>query len=218
MHYTKNSIGNYQSGVEVMFRNSIHQHAIKETVTKYGYSEELLRKIYDLNSDLLKVVESAKLAKHKKAEVFKKKNDLLTSVKKEYMRYVKLARIVLGNNIMAEEALVLNGARARTHKEFVFQMTVFVSNLLKNKEWLEALGVFNIKQENIKGLENHLSDYARLSELCLEAQGEVKRLTTLKKKMLTEIQSYVSDYVKVVRIAFEEKPKLLMSLGIRVKE
>lgn len=217
MHYTKNSIINYQTGVELLFRNSIHQPGIKETVMKYGYDEAQLTHIYKRNDELTRLVSSIEQAKYQKTLLFGKKNELLRQIKKDYMRYLKLARIVLVNDVKAEEALMLNGARQRTIKELVFQISIFVSNLLNNVEWLKALSIYNITEANIKQLNEQLKELSRLTERSLEAQGEVRRLTTLKKKMLVEIQSYVSDYVKVVRIALEEKPKLLQSLGIKVK-
>lgn len=218
MHYTKNSIVSYQSGVELLLRNSLHEDSIKRTVNQYGYNEKELNYIYGLNKELTELVDASEAAKNRKRLVYRDKSNLLTRIKKEYMRYLKLARIVLAEDLKAGEALMLNGARARTINEFIFQMNAFVSNLLKNEDWLNALKVYNIQTENIQALEEQLKELGHLSDKCLEAQGEVRRITNLKKKMLVNIQGYVSDYVKVVRIAFEEKPGLLVSLGIKAKD
>ena len=218
MHYTKNSIVSYQSGVELLLRNSLHEDSIKRTMNQYGYNEKELNYIYGLNKELTELVDASEAAKNRKRLVYRDKSNLLTRIKKEYMRYLKLARIALAEDLKAGEALMLNGARARTINEFIFQMNTFVSNLLKNEDWLNALKVYNIQTENIQALEEQLKELGHLSDKCLEAQGEVRRITNLKKKMLINIQGYVSDYVKVVRIAFEEKPGLLVSLGIKAKD
>jgi len=217
MHYTKNSITNYQSGIELLLHNSLHQHSIKSAVTKFGYSEAQLNHINDLNKELTNVVHEVEQAKNEKRIVYRDKNDLLLKIKKQYMRYLKLTRIVLGEDPKASEALLLNGTRARTYKELLFQISAFVSNLMNNSSWLNALAVYNIKSDDIEQLNNRLAELSHLSDKCLEAEGEVRRLTTLKKKKLVTIQGYVSDYVKVVRIAFEEEPKMLVSLGISTK-
>ncbi len=217
MHYTKNSISNYQSGVELLFRKSIHQEGVKNTVVNYGYDEKQLQRIYDLNKELSQVVTATEQAKVNKALLFNRKNELLKSVKRIYMRYLKLARIALVDDVKAEQALMLSGARFRTNKELLFQINVFTSNLLNSDEWLAQLRVYNISLENLTSLNEQLKELARLTEICIEAQGEVKKYTVLKKKKLIEVQGYVSDYLKVVRIALEEKPKLLKSLGIKVR-
>ncbi|MCT4587460.1 MAG: hypothetical protein N4A71_06525 [Carboxylicivirga sp.] len=217
MHYTKNSILTYQSGVELLLRNSLHKDSIKQTVVRYGYDEKELNYIYGLNKELTDLVDASEAAKNRKRIVYHDKSVLLARIKKDYMRYLKLTRIALADDVKAGEALILNGARARTINEFVLQMTVFVSNLLKNKDWLNALNVYSIQREDIEQLNDRLKELSHLSDKCLEAQGEVRRITSLKKKKLVDIQGYVSDYVKVVRIAFEEKPGLLVSLGIKAK-
>ncbi|MBR8534843.1 hypothetical protein KDU71_04665 [Carboxylicivirga sediminis] len=217
MHYTKNSIANYQSGVELLLYNSLNQQSVKNTVTQFGYSEDELNHIYNLNRELAGIVTAVEQAKSHKRLVFRDKNALLAGIKKDYMRCLKLARIVLSEDLKAAEALMLNGSRARTYNELLFQISAFVSNLMNNSSWLNALNVYNISTETIRELQERLKQLGQLSDKCLEAQGEVRRLTDLKKKKLVNMQRYVSDYVKVVRIALEEKPKLLSSLGIGAK-
>ncbi len=218
MHYTKNSIANYQSGVELLLRNSLHQQAIKSAVNNFGYSEEDLRHIYDLNKELAGVVSATEQARYQKRLLYRHKGELLAGIKKDYMRYLKLARIGLSDDLKAVEALVLNGSRARTYKELLFQINAFVANLMNNPGWLNALSVYNVSADAVKELQGRLRELNVLSDRCLEAEGEVRRLTDQKKKKLVNIQRYVSDYVKIVRIAFEETPKMLVSLGIKRKD
>ncbi|MCG8582830.1 MAG: hypothetical protein MI866_23115 [Bacteroidales bacterium] len=217
MHYTKNRISEYQSGVEVLFRNSMDQEDVKSTVGKYGYGEAQLSRMYNLNRELSVLLDNIETAKRHKVRVYDEKNKLYESLKKDYMRYLKLARIALADNAGATAALILDGARARTKNEFILQMKAFISNLINNKEWLTELSVYNISADDIKIMDANLDELERKMRVCLEAQGQVRSLAVDKKRLLVQLQSYVSDYVKVVRIALEEKPKLLVSLGITVK-
>jgi hypothetical protein len=217
MHFTKHRLNTYLSGVELLFGNSLKQSNIKDEVNKYGYDESQLIAVYNHKSDLEAIENQKHLAENEKKILYNKKTLLANVVKRDYMRYLKLARIAFVDNPKAIEALMLNGARARTNKELMFQMSIFVSNLLNNKEWIETLQGVNISKDQVKKLEGLLGEQNRLAEQCLEAKGEVKRLTDMKRKKLVELQRYVSEYVKVVRIAFEERPKLLLSLGIKVK-
>ncbi|MCU4155770.1 hypothetical protein J1N10_07255 [Carboxylicivirga sp. A043] len=218
MHFTKHRLNTYLYGVELLFGNSLKQNHIKDEVNKYGYDENQLIAVYNHKSDLEAIESQKHLAENEKKVLYNKKNLLANVVKRDYMRYLKLARIAFAENPKATEALMLNGARARTNKELMFQMSIFVSNLLNNKEWIVTLQGVNVGKEQIKKLEALLGEQNRLAEQCLEAKGEVKRLTDMKRKKLIELQRYVSEYVKVVRIAFEERPKLLLSLGIKVKK
>ncbi|WP_430814852.1 hypothetical protein [Carboxylicivirga sp. RSCT41] len=217
MHYTKNRISEYQSGVEMLFRNSMDQEDVKRTVDKYGYGEAQLSRMYNLNQELSVLLEKMEEAKHHKVYVYDEKNKLYERLKKDYMRYLKLARIALADNAGASAALMLGGARARTKNEFVLQVKAFVSSLLNNKDWLSELSVYNISEDDVKIMDADLDELERKIRVCLEAQGKVRSLAVDKKKLLVQLQSYVSDYVKVVRIALEERPKLLVSLGIKMK-
>lgn len=217
MHYTKNRISEYQSGVEILFRNSMDQEDVKRTMNNYGYGEAQLSLMYNLNLELRELLGRLEVAKHQKILVYDEKSKLLAQLKKDYMRYLKLARIALADNADASAALVLGGARARTNNELVLQMKAFVSNLLNNQTWLSGLGVYNVTEADMKKLEQRIDVLEQKTRVCLEAQGKVRGLTVSKKKLLVKLQGYVSDYVKVVRIALEGKPNLLVSLGIKVK-
>ncbi|MBK3516361.1 hypothetical protein [Carboxylicivirga marina] len=217
MHYTKNRISEYQSGVELLFKNSMDQELVKSIVDKYGYDEAQLSLMYNLNKELRELLGRLEVAKHQKVLVYDQKNQLFAQLKKDYMRYLKLTRIALADDAGASAALLLEGARARTNNALELQIRAFVSNLLNSKVWLEALGVYNVSVADVKKLQSDLEQLVQRNRVCLEAQGEVRSLTVYKKKLLVKLQAYVSDYVKVVRIAFEEKPKLLVSLGINVK-
>ncbi|WP_439185710.1 hypothetical protein [Carboxylicivirga taeanensis] len=217
MHYTKNSISSFQSGVELLFYNSLHQQSIKSAIERYGYREGDLIRIYNLNKELADAINASEVAKGRKREVFREKNQLFANIKREYMRYLKLARIALSDDIKAAEALMLNGARERTYKALLFQINAFISNLINNVEWLDAITVFNITRDALYELRRQVKELNHLSDRCLEAQGEVRRLTELKKRKLVDVQRHVSDYVKIVRIAFEDHPEALVSLGIKKK-
>gem|GEM_PF-3839656 len=218
MHYTKHSISHYQDGVGQLVRNSMQQAAVKNEVVKFGYDETLLLQIQGLNEELSQVQSAQSKAKAEKVHLFQQKSDLLTEAKKNYMRYLKLSRIALGEDVKAAEALLLNGARSRTYNEMVFEMNVFASNLLANQQWSGALAGYNVSINDLENLQQSLGALNDLTDRCLEAQGEVRRLTVLKKKLLVELQGYVSDYVKIVRIALEKKPRLLVSLGIKAND
>jgi len=217
MHYTKYSIAHYVLDVEVLIVNSYRQPAIKKAVDKYGYDEAMLDVLKEVHQDLVGVLDEQAHAKSVKRDLYAERTLLKKQVQKVYMKYLKLARIAFVDDLKIREALLLDGERMRTYNEWLFQVAVFCSNLTANQDWLSLLKRYGIARHDIVELDNWRNKLIRLTEKCIEAKGEVKRLTESKHKKVIEVQSCVSDYIKIARIALENKPKLLNCLGINVK-
>ncbi|WP_430810052.1 MULTISPECIES: hypothetical protein [unclassified Carboxylicivirga] len=217
MHYSRSSLAVFQSGIELLIQRSLQQITVLNAIRHYGYDEPRLHQMQALNADLLKLAETVEQAKKDRQALFKEKRRMYAAIKRDYMRYLKLTRILLAEDKNAVKVLMLNGIRERKLKDFTFQMTTFVSNLLNSRDWLNALSVYNISPEDLRSLDARLKDLMRLDGQCNEAQNEVKRLLIQRKKKLLEMQRQVSDFVKVLRIALEQQSNLLAGLGLTTK-
>lgn len=217
MHYTKYRIGHYVSDVKLLVQNSMSQPVVKKAVNRYGYDEAMLKVLKGLNEELSAVLIEQESAKIKKRDLYAERARVKNYIQKAYMKYLKLARIAFAEDLKVREALLLDGERARTYNDWFFQVTVFCSNLLTKESWLNVMSRYGIVKDEIIQLDTSLKNLNRITETCIGAQGEVRRLTGLKSKKVLELQNHVSDYVKIARIALEKTPQLLESIGIGAK-
>lgn len=218
MHYTKQTITSFIHQAGILVHNSKNVDDIKNAVMQYGYDERRLDDGEEVFSMLKEVAFKQHQAKSDKVEKFKKKQDLQMAIHKLYMKYLKIARIAFAEDFKARNVLILDGSRERTYKEWYFQVSVFCSIMLKNDDgYQDKMAQFGIASEKIEDLRRQLVVLNELNDECLKSAAELKRLTALRKKMVIKMQNYVSDFIKIARIALEHSPKALQSLGVNVK-
>lgn len=218
MHYTKQTITSFIHQAGILVHNSKNVDDIKNAVMQYGYDERRLDSGEQVYNELKKISYNQHRAKSMKGEKYKQKQELQKQIHKVYMKYLKIARIVFADDFKARSVLMLEGVRERTYKEWYFQVSVFCSIMLKNDDgYLERMAEYGIEKVRIEELKSQLGRLNELNDECLTCAGELRKLTAQRKQMVIEMQSYLSDFLKIARIALENSPKILQSLGVDVK-
>ncbi|MBS2097647.1 hypothetical protein [Carboxylicivirga linearis] len=217
MHYTKQTITSFIHQAGILVYNSKHVDDIKNAVMQYGYDERRL----DDGEQVFKMLKEISFKQHQaksdKMEKFKLKQDLQSKIHKEYMKYLKIARIAFAEDFKARNVLILDGGRERTYKEWYFQVSVFCSIMLKNDDgYQDRMAQYGIEVVKIEDLRKQLVKLNEVNDECIKSAAELKRLTAQRKKMVIKMQNYVSDFIKIARIALEHSPKALQSLGVGV--
>ena len=218
MHYTKHTISSFIYHADIMVKNSRDVDAIRNAVGQYGYGEPEMDKGNRLLADLRQVTLKQHSAKSEKAKNFSRKQHLQMKIHKVYMKYLTIARIAFADDVKARRALVLDGVRGRRYNMWVFQVGSFCSIMLENDDdYLAVIRKYGISKNDIEQLKAQLAELNILSDRCLKSVGEVRKLTALRQQKVIEMQHYVSDFLKIARIALECTPQLLESLGVSVK-
>ncbi|MCU4165357.1 hypothetical protein [Carboxylicivirga caseinilyticus] len=218
MHYTKQTITSFIHQAGILVHNSKNVDDIKNAVMQYGYDERRLDDGEKVFSMLKEISFKQHLAKSVKIEKFRQKQNLQSKIHRDYMKYLKIARIVFAEDFKARNVLILDGTRERTYKEWYFQVSVFCSIMLKNDDdYLGRMAKYGIEASKIEELRQQLVDLNDLNDECLKSAAELRQLTAQRKKMVVKMQNYVSDFIKIARIALEHSPKALQSLGVNVK-
>jgi hypothetical protein len=186
-------------------------------VFSYGYNQEKMgegKKLYDaldsLEREYLRAIDI-------KAAINFQKQKLQRQVNKSYMKYLKIARIAFDNNIEVRESLMLEGVRERTFEKWKHQVAVFCNNLLINKEYWPPIEAYGISMNLIQQLKEQLEELNVISDQVIKLTGQVKLVTEKKRKQTILVQNWVSDYIKIARIALEDEPQNLEKLGIHTK-
>ncbi len=214
MHFTKLSNASYMYKVHSLFLNSIGDDSIKRAVYSFGYSERKIRDGKSLFDALSAIDNEQVIVNQEKIKLNLERKKLQQKVHRDYMKYIKIARIVFAENHEANAILLLSGVRDRIYINWHFQVNVFCSNLLKTTDYWKELGEFGIHKSQIEALYSNLNELNILDEKCAKITGSLKGLIQKKRKQLVNVQSWVSDYVKIARIALEDAPQHLEKLGI----
>jgi hypothetical protein len=214
MHYTKYKINEYLIRSKALLNNSMNDSNVLGAVEQYGYDERKLEEGRRCYLTLNEIEEAHQAKKNERVACFSRKQTAYKSLQKSYMKYLKIARIAFDKDLDARNSLLLDGPRERNANQWMYQVSLFCSNLINHKEFLIALNQFGVDLQQIVGLRNELDQYVELSEKCVKVTGELRQLTMRKKQQTLVLQHWLSDYIKIARIALESTPHTLEKLGI----
>lgn len=143
-------------------------------------------------------------------------DQLREDVNKTYIRQVKLARIAFKDDPVATAKLALTGERKRSFTGWLGQVQQFYAALAGDKRLQQGLARFGVTPKTIE------QDQAQI-QLVMEAnvareteKGEAQQSTKDRDSALDDLLEWHSDFVAIARIALEEKPQLLETLGILI--
>ncbi len=214
MHYTKFTKRDFLYKLDEITAFSIRRNEIRDAVSGYGYDQARLKEGRDLWEKLKMLHVEAYEKSALKRDLFAKKKRFQNKIHKIYMKFLKLARIAFSNDIEAQEALMLTGARSRTYDKWIEQVSVFVNNILSSEGYIEVMAGYGIEKKDFVSLKSEVTEMRNLSDRCIKVTATVRMINDRVKRETIVVQRWVSSYLKVARIALEENPEVLALLGI----
>ncbi|MFW5701138.1 MAG: hypothetical protein ACOCWM_05550 [Cyclobacteriaceae bacterium] len=212
MHYSKLPFENFVNKVDDLLGQSLSDQGLVSSMSSFGYGLREMEEGRELLEVVRQIDQEQEGAMERRKQLNQERGLLQKDLQKRYMRIVKLGRIVFDENEMARKALGLDGPREKMFDDWYRQVYMFCRNLIAEKNWLNALKSYGVKRQD---LDNILLDLEKLEELNtrFEHAKEIsKEMTRKKKKHLLILQDWLSDYLKIARLALEEKPQLLNKL------
>lgn len=212
MHYSKLPFENFVNKVDDVLGQSLSDQGLVSSMSSFGYGLKQMEQGRELLEAVRQIDQEQEAAQERRKELNRQRGELYKDLQKRYMRIVKLGRIVFDDNELAGKTLGLDGPREKQFDEWYRQVYMFCKNLIAETSWLDALTSFGVKRND---LDNILEDLEKLEELNTRfehAKNLSKEMTRKKKKKVMVLQDWLSDYIKIARMALEEKPQLLNKL------
>ena len=194
--------------------NALNQSVLKPYFDEYGYTEEKLRE----GEALYKIAdERNRIQKKEYGDQFEATAELKlakANAGKDYIRHLKVARIALGGDPGAANALQLSGERKKSLSGWISQAKAFYANGLDDAKVMEAMGKFNITKEKMEAAQKLVLDCEVKYNKQLKEKGEAQTATKDRDKSLDELDAWMGEFTGIARIALEENPQYLEMLGI----
>ncbi|NJN59574.1 MAG: hypothetical protein HC879_19845 [Leptolyngbyaceae cyanobacterium SL_5_9] len=214
---SKKNIDALLNSAHVAIANSLTNAQIQSYLKEFGYTPERIQQG--------KLLYEAALAAHQqqRAEYGDQRTATTAlkqtweTAKKSYMRYVKVARIAFKDNAGVATRLELEGDRKKTLSGWLAQANQFYTNLLNAPELLTQLREYGITADKLQAGQAEVLavDAANLSQKT--EKGDAQTATQAKEKAIAALQSWMSDFTGIARLALESDRQLLEALGIVVK-
>jgi hypothetical protein len=134
-----------------------------------------------------------------------------------YMRQVKVARVALKNNRSALQKLGLVGMRKRAHASWRAQAQQFCANALAEPEILARLNAFGVTEAQLASSQRQINLAATSHATRQQRKGAAQDATYQRDIAMAALDAWMSDFLKVARVALQDRPQLLAQLGMTVR-
>jgi hypothetical protein len=212
MHYSKLPFENFINKVDEVLGQSLSDQNLVSSLTSFGYGLREMERGRELLELLRQIDQEQEAAQDRRIQLNLEKSELHKDIQKRYMRIVKLGRIVFDDHAMARKALGLDGSREKQFDDWYRQVYMFCKNLIAEADWLGVMKSYGIKKDDIQNIMSDLEKLEELNTRFEHAKELSKEMTKRKRKQLMVLQNWLSDYIKIARLALEEKPQLLDKL------
>ncbi len=194
--------------------NAFSDQEIRLLLEKYGFDENRLKQGISLCETADKCLLEQRIKKGELGSIIHAFNIAREKADKTYLPYMKVARIALQGDNPTLQKLNLKGDRKRAYSQWLTQVSQFYKGALKEPGILERLKHFGITKEKLEaGMA--LVQEAESANVRKELEkGEVQAAIEKRDRVFQEMNKYVSDLIKIARIATVDKPERLEALGV----
>jgi len=203
MHYSKQKFDSFITNSRSILNISAKADSLKEAIGNYGYTDDRLAQGSRLYDELVEIAQQQEKKEVEKKRCFDQKAKFQIILAAENMKFLKIARIVFNKDDEAYSVLILKGARERIYNKWYYQVSVFCNNLLANPKYLEKMSSYGVNKNAVKKLKSDLEELQSLTEECSRVTANVRKLVKEKRIRTVRWQDWLSDYIKIVRIAVQ---------------
>ncbi len=208
------SLGSFFNKARLVIDGSLNHSEIQSYLSQYGYTLERLQEGKTLYEAAFAANEKQKKEFGEQIEATAEFKKTWEQSQKNYMRYVKIARIAFKDKPGVFTELALNGKRKRSFSGWLMQASQFYSNLLGNQQRLDAMAKYGITSEMLTAGQTELDTVQAANISQQKEKGDAQAAREVRDKAIDELDDWLSDLIAISRIALEESPQLIESLGI----
>ncbi len=197
--------------------NSSLNTEISQLLLEVGYGTEKLQegkellakatKAYDFNTEKNK---ETSMAYNGFCEKKKELQDL-------YRKHRRRAKVLFEENKPLIIRLQLQKAIPTLYLEWMDSVKIFYTVLLDNEEMQIPFTVVKISQKELQTTYALIAEVEKQKELHRNVKAESQEATKLKNKAIKELELWIRKFYSYAKIALEDQPQLLESLGKMVR-
>ncbi len=216
MPYQQNGLAFFMQGAHTIIENAIASPEVAAALAGYGYDAARLgegRSLWGIVDGLAKKQVANYGGQYDATQSFEK---AWTAANSAYMKTLKVSRVAFVGDAGAVAALKLYGPRMQTISGWMDQATTLYANLASDARLSAGLVRFGYSAAKLE-VEKALVEDLRL-EIQAQAQktGDAQSTTAARDVKLRELDTWISDFRTICRVAFYENPQELEKLGVLV--
>lgn len=131
-----------------------------------------------------------------------------------FMRHVKVARVALKQDRGALQKLGLLARRKRGLASWLAQAHQFYANAQSNPDILGKLAAFGITATMLADGQRKIDSVGLSDAARRQRKGAAQDTTRARDEALAELDAWMADFLKIARVALQDRPQLLHQLGL----
>ena len=202
------------SDTGIAIANGIKQPIVASLLLEYGYTPERLAMGEALHKRVSALYLQQKKEDGEKQASTKELQQAFEAVRKVYIPQITVARIVFRDDAGLKVQLNLNGRRKKIRSEWVTQVKVFYTNLLRNAAAMAQMADYGQTLEKLEAGHQLTLELEKQMALHKKEMGEAQEATKKRDLAIKELKAWYADYIKIARLALADQPEYLEMLGI----
>lgn len=200
-----------------MFENLGKNLDLKTELAEYGYDETKISEGKTLFTTAQNAYNNNLTQTREEVSATKTYQQKYEQTLEAYITHRKKARIVFDEDPQALQTLKLKGKASKIIATSIQEMKEFYSVLNTTETLKTAVATLKITAENITQQLANLTQVEKDYATYLAEKGESQQATKDKNKAFAELEKWVNKFYRVAKIALEDRPQLLESLGKFIK-
>jgi hypothetical protein len=201
----------------VALENAESQTEIATIMAEFGYDETLIAEGKALFTQTREAYDLNKKEDDETSESYKNFTTLKESLAKTYTLHRKKGKIIFRKDTITKNKLSLTGSLPTSYIKWLETVKKFYTVASSDTAIQTKLIRLKITTEELNGTIQLISNLELARSEYLREKGESQDATKLKDKAFGEIDDWMSEFYAVAKIALEDNPQLLESLGKFVK-
>ncbi len=201
----------------VALENAESQSEIATIMAEFGYDETLIAEGKALFTQTREAYDLNKKEDDETSESYKNFTTLKENLSKTYTLHRKKGKIIFRKDTITKNKLSLTGSLPTSYIKWLETVKKFYTVASSDTEIQNKLVRLKITTEELNGTIQLISNLELARSEYLREKGESQDATKLKDKAFGEIDDWMSEFYAVAKIALEDNPQLLESLGKFVK-
>lgn len=191
---------------------------------------EIANELAEYTYDAAKITEGRTLLEKAKAEqqsnqqetkeeiqAYDKFEKTFGELAEAYKSHRKKVKIIFKDDDATLRILAVKGSMATRILTLLEEIEILYTELDKDQNYKTAVQKLKITQENISAQLAKLAETKQLYAQYQTEKGESQQATKDKNKAFADLEKWVREFYTIAKIALEDKPQLLESLGKFVK-
>lgn len=199
------------------FQNAEDQVEIKNELAEYGYDTEKMREGKALYDTALALFNQNKQETEEEKQAYAKFSSLYSEVATLYKKHRKVIKVILLKNEELASAFRVKKAEAQAYLQWMEDAQIFYNEIKKESAVKERITLFKITDAIANEQLAKLEEVKILRGKYEKEKGESQQATKNKDAAFATISEWMREFYAVAKIALEDKPQLLESIGKHLK-